>query len=106
MIGQITVTVVRGTRDRYGDLGATTRHTVDGCVVVPGSSSEKYGDGSDQVTSALSVYAPPGADVTAQDAVTVPGYSGTWQVVGDPQTWPVPTAWRFGTEIHLVKIAG
>jgi hypothetical protein len=41
------------------------------------------------VQLAGTVYAPPAADVTATDAVTVRGTR--YQVVGEPQQWPAGT---------------
>lgn len=106
MIGNTTITVARTTRDRYGDRAAASTHTIEGCAVVPSSSSESYGDRTDQVSTSLVAYAPQGADITAQDVVAVPGYPGQFQVVGDPLRYPVPRAWTFGTEINLTKVAG
>lgn len=106
MIALTTLTVHRGTRDRYGDLSSTSTHDVVGCVVAPLTAGEQYGGSADQLSTALSAFAPPGVDITAQDTVTIPGYSGTWQVVGDPQMWPVPAGWQFGTQLHLTKITG
>jgi hypothetical protein len=65
-------------------------HEVTGCVLAPGESTEDTTTG-DQVTTRMTVYAPPDADITATDRVTLP--DGTrWQIIGDPQRFRTPFA--------------
>jgi hypothetical protein len=96
-----TVTVVRPPgRDRFGDPrpGTNIEHDIPGCLIAPGPSGENL-DAANQVDTHLSVYAPPGADVTATDQVRVSG--DLYQVVGAPRRWATA-----GVEIALHRVTG
>jgi hypothetical protein len=79
------------------DWAATDDLPIAGCLFAPGASTEVEG-GRDTIHIVGTVYAPPGADVTATDAVTVRGTR--YQVTGQPQQWPA------GTVITLENWAG
>ncbi len=95
-------------RDRTGSdrngvpLPATTRQ-LDGCLLVPRSSSEST-DLRDTVIVGLTLFAPPGADVDAAMQVVVDG--DVWEVDGEPGRWPVPAGWPFGVQVALKRQEG
>lgn len=108
----VTLTVDRpaGT-DAYGNPLAGVTHTVDDCVVAPrGSPFEDNADHRDQIIDSLSVYAPSGADIKAQDVAVdplPPAYTGRWQVQGDVAYWQSPfTGWQPGVEVILKRVEG
>lgn len=104
--GTCTLTVYRKLRDRYGDLASSTTHTITNCLAAPTESSETEGSGRDTVTSYLHVYVPAGSDISASDSVTLDTIGGSWQVVGEPSRWPVPSSWPYGVEIRLECVTG
>ena len=117
MIGE-TITVVRpGRRDRHGDPGEPTEHTITGVVVAPGQSSEDVSDG-DQVTTRWDLYVPAGSDVVVTDRVRLaadpdPGDStdmkrrGPWIVAGVPAPWRSPfSSWAPGVVVKIERHTG
>ena len=112
--GQVTLTVHRhGEPNRWGehDPADERTHRIRRCVVAPGSSTEA-GEWANTVESTLTVFAGFGADVRANDEVTVDGVvndSGRpvrWQVVGDPARWRAPSGSRAGVSIALQRTEG
>lgn len=82
-IGTRTVTVVRQPRvDRLdpNPPPAAIEHDIEGCAIVPRASQEE-GKGW-VVVEGYSVFAPHGADVTADDRVRFDGV--LWDVDGEP----------------------
>lgn len=73
-------------RDGFGDPlpDATIEFDLDGCLFAPGPSRE-IDVAANQVDTAGTVYAPPGADVLATDLMRVRG--DVYAVVGKPQDW-------------------
>jgi hypothetical protein len=88
-------------RDSYGNTVADWSNPgllpIAGCLFAPGAGQEVLTN-RDGVQLAGTVYAPPAADVTASDAVTVRGVR--YAVVGEPQQWAA------GTVINLEKWVG
>lgn len=84
-----TVTVVTRTRvgedelgnDRYDDVETV----VPGCAVQPLTTDEQVGD-RDTVTSRWQLWAPAGTPLAATSRVRYDGH--TFEVDGEPQTWP------------------
>lgn len=87
--GQQTVTGVHRTSGPADALGVPSRIDtpvdIAGCSFQPLSTNEQLSD-VDQVTTRWKLYAPASAMLTATDAVIVDGL--TYEVDGDPQTWP------------------
>lgn len=112
--GRVRLTVVRyGEPNRWDERPEVSRHVVDRCALVPGTSTEP-GEWSNAVESAVTVLAPYGADVRADDQVEVSGLLDDvdgrpirWQVVGTPARWRHPTARSgSGTTISLTRTGG
>lgn len=86
ILGSDTVTVLRGQdRDNWGNLqGSDTETDVTGCSVQPVSATESTDRGQLLVTS-LTLYAPAGTDITAEDRVRWLG--DVYEVSGKPARW-------------------
>ena len=103
-----TVTRIRlisGDRDEFGDPvdDAETRTEVTGCAVAPRQAGEQIGQGRIAVTSGLTLYVPPGADVLPSDRFEVRG--AVWEVEGEPAVWRSPfTGWEPGREVELTRV--
>lgn len=111
--GPTTVTLLRAGppgQDGYGnDVLTETSVAVPGCVVWPSaaSSSDELTAGRDTVITGLTVLAPPGTAVAPVDRVQVPGYDGTFDVVGQPADWTSPlTGSRAGVQVSLRRVTG
>lgn len=105
LVGQVlTVSRPAGT-NRYGDPLPPTGHEIPDCVLAPGGSTEDT-DRADQVTTRLTVYTGPEADVAATDRIVLP--DGTrWAVNGEPQRYRSPYAPGHGVcVIHLERVTG
>lgn len=107
LVGLVTTTLTvsrpAGT-NRYGDPLPATEHTVPGCVLAPGGSTETT-DRADQITSHTTVYGEYDADVSATDRVVLP--DGTrWQVNGDPQRYRSPFTDGGLCVINLERVTG
>lgn len=112
------ITVVRpGPRDRHGDPGEPTEHTIDDVIVAPSRSTENV-DSGNQVTTRWDLYLPAGADIQATDRVRraadpPPGETSDlkrrapWVVVGDPSPWRSPwSGWNPGVVVHIERHTG
>ena len=102
-----TLTVIRRTRDDYGDFTATSRHPVPGCAVTRRSTVETTEGGArETVVTRLWVHAPPGSDVIPSDLVELP--DGTkWNVDGDARTYQSPfTGWAPAHRFALIRATG
>lgn len=102
----LTLTVVTAPPlDRNGDpTGAGVTSTLSGCLVAPRGSTEDTSL-QDTTYTGLVVYAPAGTVIDATSTVSIPGYSGAWQVDGDPGRWDLTGAsWRPGVEIALRRV--
>lgn len=107
-----TVTLLAETRDRLGDVTLTEDGTVTGCAWAPRTtSSSVHGSTEDersrmQVTTGLTLFAPPGSGITAAHRVRLP--DGTvWSVIGDPGAWRSPfTGWAPGDQVELERVTG
>jgi hypothetical protein len=86
-----TVTIVRSTRDRYGDLVPDTEIDVDGCAVwtwmsrtggSPASHALETVFESETTIFGLTVLFPPGTDIRSSDQVRARG--GLYDVYGEP----------------------
>lgn len=103
-----TVTRIRvtpGGRDPYGDpIGDVEEHVdITGCAVAPRQAGEQIGAGRIAVTSGLTVYVPPGADVLPSDRIEVRGV--VYEVEGEPAEWRSPfTGWEPGREVQLIRV--
>lgn len=98
-LGEHTITVRRVTprtdgngrpvRDPYGDpLTTVTDTEVPGCLVTPTrrqGQNEEPQDRAAPAVAGMSLYAPPGTDLTADDLLLWQGR--TWQVHGEPWLW-------------------
>ncbi|RBO87028.1 hypothetical protein [Nocardia puris] len=104
-----TVTVSRpGERDRTGDPGPATTHTVDGCAItmvdttdaVTRNDTRASGERRSSVITRIELLCPPGADIRSGDHVIVGGIK--YRVDGQP--WPVHspfTGWEPGVVVRL-----
>jgi len=102
-----TLTVIRRTRDAYGDYTSRSTHAVPGCAVTRRSTLETTEGGARAtVVTRLWVYAPPGSDVVPSDLVELP--DGTrWNVDGDARTYASPfTGWAPAHRFALVRATG
>lgn len=88
-------------RDAFGDqVGSVAELAVPGCLVAPGGSAEiGEGDGSRQVDTNATVYAPHGTQVASTDRLRVRGE--VYEVVGAPQQWGTS-----GVVISLRRVTG
>lgn len=78
---------------------------VNGCSVQPGSPASTEVLASRQgVIIRWTVYAPPGLDIGAHDAVEFEGRR--YSVDGEPARWPSPTGGLDNTVISLVDFRG
>lgn len=99
----VTVEVWRATRVRFGDVERAKHHEIEGCVLVPRYSTEA-GDNTNRVIVGFSIYAPPGADVLADDWIKAPD-GNTYNVVGEAVAWKNPfTGWTPGVEAALQRV--
>lgn len=101
-----TVTRIRSVeRDQFGDpIGAAEPDLdIPGCGVAPRQAGEQIGQGRIAVTSGLTLYVPPGADVLPSDRFEVRG--AVWEVEGEPAVWRSPfTGWEPGREVQLTRV--
>jgi len=103
--GALTVTVHRsGGVNEFGDRQPGTAHHLHGCIVAPGGSNESRQRG-ETVTSRAVVYAPCGADVRADDQLTIGGLR--YEVIGTPSRWASPASGTaYGVEIQAERVTG
>jgi hypothetical protein len=96
ILGSDTVTRLRGrSRDNFGNLqGSDSELDVTGCSVQPVSASESTDRGELTIAN-LTLYAPPGTDITATDRVRWQG--DVYAVNGPPAVWRDET----GAEDHV-----
>lgn len=104
-----TITVVRRSRDRNGDPTASASHDISGCVVQPrdgnGTGGNERTFTQSTVISGLSVWAPPGTDLLASDAVTYHGHS--YEVEGEPGVYrSFVTGTDLGVYVALQRVTG
>jgi hypothetical protein len=87
----VTVTFIRRsvteTDDKGNDVYGETTLDVPFCVLDPGASTEVI-QGTEQVTSDVTIYAPPGTEVGAYDAFRVGGQE--YEVQGTPNAYQSP----------------
>lgn len=88
-----TITVMRPTMvasrgTQVPDWSQTTQHTIGGCSVQTGQTSEDR-DGRTATALMGTVYLPEGADVRAGDRIVFEGT--TYTVQGEPMAWRSPT---------------
>jgi hypothetical protein len=82
--------ITTGTKDKYGDLSAsTTTDTTLTAKVAPGTSVEGEGRAEDGVADFWTLYLPAGTTVAYTDTVTVRGVE--CRVDGDPAEWHAGT---------------
>lgn len=87
---------VRGSKSR--DWAHATAHAVVGCSVQPAGTSLAMNTREASSTS-LEMYAPPDADIEADDRIVVSGAAaGTYLIDGTPLVWESPT----GGASHMV----
>ena len=99
MIPRESVTLIRPAGvGIYGDPGAETSTTQDGCTVYPTGSSDPLTLGRTPTDSAMTVLGPPGWDVRTSDEMVVRGIR--YRVVG------LPFDWGPGVEVHLATRKG
>ena len=75
-------------RDRFGDPipGTGGEWDVQGCLFAPGQSTEAgIGEGSNQLRTDATVYAPLDSDISNIDVITVRGLD--YEVAGFIQAW-------------------
>ena len=104
--GAVTVVVRREQRDRFGDRVYTGAREVHGVIIAPQSSSEVGTLRAATITTGLTMYAPGGSGLTANDRVTLP--DGTeWDVDGVPGKWFNPIGASFdGEQVQLQRVTG
>ena len=101
-----TVTVWREIMDKFGDVTALVeQRTVDGCGVEQRRSTEDNA-GRVQVATGRTLYAPPGAGITATSRVRLADGT-TWRVIGDPAAHRSPLTGRYpGDTVELERVTG
>lgn len=100
------VSVIRETRDDFGDVVATTTIPIGDVIVAPRESTEPD-RGRAAVVTGVTLYCPDGTVILPTDVVAVDGLPGRWQVDGDSFNWAHPFAdWRPGVEVRLVRTRG
>lgn len=105
-----TVTIVRATKNGYGDTTATVDTDVPGTIVTPDGTglskkaeTQSYSD--DVSTERLRIFVPPGTDLLASDRVLVRGQ--LFEVNGEPQTLRSPLSGHdFGYEASVIRTTG
>src|SRR5690606_26282497 len=76
---------------------------IPGCGVAPRQAGEQIGAGRIAVTSGVTLYVPPGADVLPSDRFEVRGVE--YEVDGEPAVWRSPfTGWEPGREVVLTRV--
>lgn len=112
MFDVLTVTVFRPTVAGTDDLmnpipGEPVKVDVPGCLVAPGATSDLDATRPDGVNVAMTVHFPKAyADSLRGCSVTVPGYEGTYEVIGDPQPYMpknTPGLWNRPAEVRRVE---
>ena len=93
-----------GTPASLRDWANASELDIPGCRVHPAGSSEVNAQGRETVAVALRAFAPAGADIAAGDRVEWEG--ATYEVEGDPQSWPSPTGGLAHLEFGMRKVAG
>lgn len=108
----ITVVRLRGTRvsDGYGgtriDWTDPDRKPIDGCAIAPLVEGEERDRGREGVVTALTLYAPHGSDIQADDRVETPA-DGVLHVEGPTRRWQSPfTGWKAGLTATLRRVDG
>lgn len=91
----------RGTQ--VPDWSKATSHTVTGCSVQTGQTSEDR-DGRTATALLGTVYLPTGADVKAGDRITFGG--NTYVVQGEPMEWRSPTGAVSNLQVRIAVWKG
>ena len=102
----VTVTVQRGTRQKYGDITYADHHTIDGCALAPRYSSE-VNDNRNATIVGFSLFGPPQSGdsrVFAGDRIKTPD-GNVYSVIGESASWTSPlTGWSPGFEAALERV--
>jgi len=78
---------------------------VAGCAVAPRMSEEPAEVNRNRVITGLTVYLPPGTQITPHDRLVVRGV--TYEVVGEPGDWRSPySGVARGIEVAIQRIEG
>jgi hypothetical protein len=85
----------------YDNPAATL--VVPGCEVQPGASTEDIA-ARQNVIIRWTVWAPPGADLRAQDAVDYEGHR--YAIDGEPMRWKSPTGALSHLQLYLIDWEG
>lgn len=102
-------------RDDYGnDVSTWPATTVDGCIWWPSSTTEAEPVGATTTTTRYgslmpesTVHAISGLPPSSVDRVLLPGFSGQWQIDGDPRQHFSPiTGAQGGLFAWLVRVTG
>lgn len=104
-----TVTVTRRTAsstDVYGNpTYTTTTHTVDNCGVAPRQEGDATDAGRQGVIVGVTLYAPFGANIQADDLITIAGEQ--FRIEGDPGSWSSPyTGVGRVVQVALIRTEG
>ncbi len=86
-VTRATLRRLRGTSER--DWADAETHAVAGCMVSPASTSDDVNNARPGLSLSATLYAPPGADIAAQDRVKC--RLGLFRVVGEPMAVESPT---------------
>lgn len=86
------LTLERVIPDEYGDPQAVAARTVHGCHLAPASSEDAAGRTRAGSVEALTLFAPAGTEINADDRAVIGAgpYAGTWRVDGEPAHWESP----------------
>lgn len=100
-----SLTVLRQSRDRFGDPTDGGSHTIDGCAVWPAASFAEVIANEDLITWDMTALLPPGSDVLPTDVVVRQGVR--YSIDGQPITWnSYLTGYSPGIEVHLKTATG
>lgn len=106
----ITVTLLRETRDRLGDVTLVEDFSVPGCgwspAVADKTDSTEIGGARTQTITGRTLRLPPDTGITATHRVRFPDGS-VWEVDGEVGPWRSPlTGWAPGDQAKLRRVRG
>lgn len=100
-----TVTDPYSQEAKQRDWSDPDQLTIEGVAIAPSSSQETLTEDRRTVTTAMSLYGPPGMDVLPKDRIRA--RSGLWEVQGEVADWRnALTGWNPGAEFSVRKVGG
>lgn len=72
--------------EEFEDWSRPNRRQVKGCSIQPGEGDRDH-DRADGVTAAFTVFAPAGARIDPRARIELPGVTGEFILLGEPEVW-------------------